>query len=155
MKGLAQTAKNTKKAPEKKGADTDMKVVNLMGEEAIEAGADKIGPAVQRAQNPAIALGQLVGQMALQIGAETMDTLELDPGVFLKEGGFMDNTIDYAINKFGLQAGIKEPAFVSAVEMLKSAHQNGNKQQQGGNAPQAQPRGYSLADNYAAGNPAL
>lgn len=111
----------TNEAPEQDEGLSDAELVSMMGMAALDKGGlDIIKKALDTSQDPAEVIGQFLGQMVLQMAEFTQKTFEIDPGVYMADGGFVEQILNYIETKLGLPPEFSEQLYDEVLEIMKA-----------------------------------
>lgn len=109
-------------------------------------GLDTLKRALDTSQDPAQVTGQFLVQLIAALAEELSKQIDLDPRIFLAQGGFLDHILDYIEQQLSLPAEFSDEVRGECLEMIRALAQGEKKpggQQagpaQGGPPPQAGP----------------
>lgn len=155
MKGLDAVEERDDEVEEEEEDEgtSDAELVTMMGFAALDAGGlDVIKKGLESSQNPAQVVGQFLAQTLLQMAEFTQKSLKIDPGVYMADGGFLEQMLDYIERKLGLPPEFSDEVYGEAMETIKAvANSKGPNAPKGqaaapaqASAPQGQPAGLDM-----------
>ena len=108
------------------GASTnseDLEIAVLMAQDMLDnGGMDVISNAINQSQDPALVVGQFLGQLIGQLGESLQQQFpDFDMRVFLAKGGWLDIMLDYIETELGYPANFSDQIYSEVMELIKAA----------------------------------
>lgn len=95
-------------------------------------GMKVIVDAIQQSKDPAQVIGQFLAQMAGQLAEQLRDKYDIDPRIFVAQGGWLEKVLDYIEDQLGAPEEFSDEIYSQVLETIKAAAMGGNVQPQGG-----------------------
>lgn len=108
------------------GASTnaeDLEIAVLMAQDMLDGGGmDVIRNAINQSQDPALVVGQFLGQLIGQLGESLMQQFpDFDMRVFLAQGGWLEIILDYIETELGYPEDFSDQIYSEVLELIKAA----------------------------------
>lgn len=108
------------------GASTnseDLEIAVLMAQDMLDGGGmDVIKNAINQSQDPALVVGQFLGQLIGQLGESLIQQFpDFDMRVFLAKGGWLDIILDYIETELGYPDNFSDQIYSEVMELIKAA----------------------------------
>lgn len=84
-------------------------------------GLEQLSNAINQSQDPAQAVGAFLTQLMGSLAEKLRDEANVDPGVFLAKGGFLDAILNYIEDKLGYPEDFSDQIYSQVLEMVKAA----------------------------------
>lgn len=115
-----------KSVKENEGAQTntdDLEIAVLMAQDMLEQGGIQvIRDAINQSQDPALVVGQFLGQLIGQLGEQLQQKFpDFDMRVFLADGGWLDQILDYIETELGYPENFSDQIYSEVLELIKAA----------------------------------
>lgn len=86
-------------------------------------GIKMISDAINQSNDPAQVIGQVLAQMMAKLAEQLQNELQIDPSIFLAQGGWLELTLDYIEKKLGYPAEFSDQIYAQVLEVIKAAAQ--------------------------------
>ena len=108
------------------GAQTnaeDLEIAVLMAEDMLaNGGMQVIKDAINQSQDPALVVGQFLGQLIGQLGEKLQQQFpDFDMRVFLAKGGWLEQILDYIETELGYPSEFSDQIYSEVLELIKAA----------------------------------
>lgn len=101
----------------------DAEIATRMGIQLLNEGngLQTIQQAIEESQDPAQVIGQFLAQMMGQLAEQLAKEANIDPGVFLAKGGFLEAILNYIEQKLGYPEEFSDQIYNEVLEIIKAA----------------------------------
>lgn len=86
-------------------------------------GLKLISEAMNQSKDPALVIGQFLAQLVGKLAEQLRDNYNVDPGLFVASGGFLDNILDYIEKQLKLPEEFSDQVYTQVLETIKAAAQ--------------------------------
>jgi hypothetical protein len=100
-------------------------------------GLQEIQKALQGSQDPGQVTGAFLAQLMGRMAEMTSSEMGIDPKVYLKKNGFLDQILGYIERKLKLPQEFSDQVYAETLEAVKAAAMGGQGGQQQAGPPQA------------------
>jgi hypothetical protein len=122
MASLDNVEPKAEKKGDMRGIDPDAKLVSMMGMAMLDKGGlQTIEQALNTSQDPVQVVAQFVAQMAGRLAEYTAKEMGIDPAVYAKPNGFLDQILNYIEKKLGLPEEFSDQVYGETLEVMKAA----------------------------------
>lgn len=110
------------------GDDLDLKIAVMLAQNMLEEGGfDVIEKALAGSSDPAQVIGQFLMQLGQQLLENMPEGMEINPGILLARGGWLEQISDYIQEELDVKAGVMDKAEIyvasTAQQMAESKQQ--------------------------------
>lgn len=135
--------------------DRDVEIAFRMAVQLLnEGGMDVIKQAINQSQDPAQVIGQMLAQIMATLAQKLQEQIEIDPSIFLAQGGWLDLVLDYIEKKLGYPSNFSDQIYTQVVEIIKAASKGPdapNSVMEGGVSGEQTPEEIALSQQQAGG----
>lgn len=115
-----------KEVKDNEGAATntdDLEIAVLMAQDMLDnGGIQVIKDAINQSEDPALVVGQFLGQMIGQLAEGLMQQFpDFDARVFLAKDGWLDIILDYIEDELGYPDNFSDQIYTEVLELIKAA----------------------------------
>lgn len=82
-----------------------------------------ISEAINKSKDPAQVIGQFLAQLVGKLAEQLRDQFNIDPGLFVATGGFLDHILDYIEKQLKLPEEFSDQVYSQVLETIKAAAQ--------------------------------
>lgn len=87
-------------------------------------GLQIISKAINESKDPALVIGQFLAQLVGKLAEQLRDQFNIDPGLFVANGGFLDHILDYIEKQLKLPEEFSDQVYTQVMETIKAAAQD-------------------------------
>lgn len=109
--------------PAKKYNPDHVEVAVRMGVKMIRDGGGLkiISEALNKSKDPAQVIGQFLAQLIGKLAEQLRSEFNIDPGLFVANGGFLDHILDYIEQQLKLPSEFSDQVYSQVMETIKAA----------------------------------
>jgi hypothetical protein len=102
--------------------DDDVEIAVRMAVQMLdEGGLQMIADAIDKSNDPAQVIGQILAQMIGQMAEQLRDEYDIDPRIFLAKNGWLDQILDYIEHELGYPSDFSDQIYQQVLEIIKAA----------------------------------
>lgn len=125
------------KAPSK---NEDSDLISMMGMAMLDnGGLQTLETTLAQSKDPVQVISHFMAQLIGQQAEYTAQNFNIDPGLYVQPGGFLDQIVDYVERKLKLPANMSDQVYGETLEVMKAAAADPEQAAQAQGQPPAGP----------------
>lgn len=102
--------------------DDDVEIAFRMAVQMLdEGGLQMMTDAINKSNDPAQVIGQILAQMIGQMAEQLRDEYDIDPRIFLAKNGWLDQILDYIEHELNYPPQFSDEIYQQVLEIIKAA----------------------------------
>lgn len=102
--------------------DDDVEIAFRMAVEMLDdGGLQMMADAIDKSNDPAMVIGQILAQMIGQMAEQLRDEYNIDPRIFLAKNGWLDQVLDYIEHELNYPKNFSDEIYQQVLELIKAA----------------------------------
>lgn len=103
-------------------SDDDVEIAVRMAVQMLdEGGLQMMSDAIDKSDDPAMVIGQILAQMIGQLAEELQKEYDIDPRIFLAKNGWLDTILDYIEHELNYPENFSDQIYQEVLEIIKAA----------------------------------